>query len=88
MQIAYFPILLGSVALFMAGEIIMIPFVYMKMVFHKLTMVWAYSKSWRLTRATKFTNFIAYIVFGFLTAVGNAFIDLQFFIRHNLRYDL
>lgn len=68
--------MLGTIATFMAGEIIMIPLVYTKMVFHKLTMVYNYSKSWRLSRATKFTNFVAYICVGFLTAIGNAFVDL------------
>lgn len=86
--IAYLPILVVSVLAFVAGEIIMWPFVYTKMVFHKLTMVWVYSKSWRLSRATKFTNFVGYCAFGPFSTIANTFVDTQFFIRHMVRLDL
>ena len=64
------------------------PFVYTKMVFHKLTMVWVYSKSWRISRADKFANFIAYCLFGPFATIANSFIDLVQFVRHMLRLDL
>ena len=86
--LAYMPILAGSVFTFVVGEIIMWPFVYAKMVFHKLTMVWVYSKSWRLSRADKFANFVGYCFFGPFTTAANTFVDTQFFIRHMVRLDL
>jgi hypothetical protein len=67
---------------FVAGEVIMWPFVYVKMVFHKLTMVWVYSKSFRVSRADKFMNFIFYFFFGPFITIGNTGVDTWFFIRH------
>lgn len=86
--LAYLPILGFSVATFVIGEILMWPFVYTKMVFHKLTMVWVYSKSWRLSRADKFANFIGYCFFGPFATIANTLIDTQFFLRHMVRLDL
>ncbi len=86
--LAYMPVLLASVLVFLIGEIIMWPFVYSKMVFHKLTMVWLYSKSFRVSRADKFMNFIFYTFLGVFLIPGNTLIDLYFFIRHLVRYDL
>ena len=51
-------------------------------------MVWVYSKSWRLSRAEKFTNFIGYCGFGLFTTILNTLIDFQFFFRHLVRLDL
>lgn len=82
------PVLLGSLLVFLIGEIIMWPFVYSKMVFHKLTMVWLYSKSFRVSRADKFMNFIFYTFTGVLLTPGNTIVDLYFFLRHLVRYDL
>lgn len=86
--LAYLPILCFSVMTFVFGEMLMWPFVYTKMVFHKLTMVWVYSKSWRLSRADKFANFVGYCFFGPFTTVANTFVDTHFFVRHMVRLDL
>jgi hypothetical protein len=67
---------------FCIGEVLMWPFSYTKMVFHKLTMVWVYSKSFRVSRADKFAHFIYFVFFGPFITVGNSFVDLTFFIRH------
>ena len=74
--------------LFVAGEICMYPFVYFKMLFHKLTMVWVYSKNFRVSRADKFANFILYALHGPFTLAGNSIIDTYFFVRHLLQTDL
>ena len=54
LRVAYIPVIISSTLIFVIGEMIMWPFVYVKMVFHKLTMVWVYSKSFRVSRADKF----------------------------------
>jgi hypothetical protein len=54
LKVTYAPILIINTICFIAGEICMWPFVYVKMFFHKLTMVWVYSKSYRVSRADKF----------------------------------
>jgi len=80
----YLPILVATTAAFLIGEMIMWPIVYIKMTFHKLTMVWVYSKSFRVSRAHKFTFFILYAGFGFFINVGNTVVDTYYFIRHML----
>lgn len=88
LMIAYFPILIISILTFIAGEVLMWPLVYAKMVFHKLTMVWVYSKSFRVSRADKFSNLIKYVIMGPFTTVGTSFVDTYYFIRHLVRQDL
>ena len=75
-------------AFFLIAEVVMWPFVYTKMLFHKLTMVWVYSKSYRVSRADKFANFIFYALAGPFATIGNTFVDTLFFYRHLIRYDL
>jgi hypothetical protein len=84
----YSPILLSLIAIFIAFEVVMWPFVYTKMLFHKLTMVWVYSKSFRVSRADKFANFISFVVHGPFTVIGNSFVDTYYFVRHLLLLDL
>jgi NADH:ubiquinone oxidoreductase subunit 4 (subunit M) len=84
----YLPVMTVVTACFIAGEIIMWPFVYVKMVFHKLTMVWVYSKSFRVSRADKFMNFIFYFFAGPFLIIGNSGIDTWFFIRHLMMTNL
>jgi len=82
------PLLVAATALFVAGEIAMYPFVYFKMLFHKLTMVWVYSKSFRVSRADKFANFILYGLHGPFTLAGNSAVDTYYFVRHLLQFEL
>ena len=86
--VAYLPVLVAATALFIAGEIAMYPVVYFKMLFHKLTMVWVYSKSFRVSRAVKFANFILYGLHGPFTLTGNSAVDTYYFVRHLLRFEL
>ena len=86
--ISYIPILIATTACFIAGEILMWPFSYLKMIFHKLTMVWVYSKSYRTSRADKFIKFIFFVFFGPIITIGNSFVDTYFMIRHLIKFDL
>jgi hypothetical protein len=87
-MIAYLPVLIISLLTFLIGEIIMWPFVYTKMVFHKLTMVWVYSKSYRISRADKFANFIIFSFIGPFTMIATSLVDTFYFLKHLLRIDL
>lgn len=82
------PILVVATCLYLAIEILMWPFVYVKMVFHKLTMTWVYSRTYRSSRADKFINFVFYFFFGPFFIVANTFIDLIYFVKHMIRFDL
>ena len=85
---AYLPVLIGLTLIFATFEVIMWPLVYLKMIFHKLTMVWRYSKSFRVSRADKFTHFLYWILIGPFVTIGNSMVDLTFFLRHLLQFDL
>jgi len=86
--ITYIPVLIATTALFVAGEVLMWPFSYIKMVFHKLTMVWVYSKSYRVSRADKFIKFVFFIFGGVPIVIGNTLVDTYFMVRHMIRFDL
>ena len=88
LQLVYLPILLIATAIFVAGEVVMWPFVYIKMFFHKLTMVWVYSKSYRMSRADKFAKFITYFVIGPFVIIFTTICDTFFFVQHCLKVDL
>lgn len=86
--ISYMPVLVGTTIAFVIGEVIMWPFSYIKMVFHKLTMVWVYSKSYRASRADKFIRFIFFVFAGVPITIGNTVVDTIVMIRHLIRFDL
>jgi hypothetical protein len=73
---------------FLIGEMAMWPLVYVKMVFHKLTMVWVYSKSFRVSRADKFTHFLFFTALGPIIIIGNTMVDTFYFVRHLVQLDL
>ena len=86
--VAYIPVLVSVTVLFGAGEVIMWPFVYVKMVFHKLTMVWVYSKAFRVSRADKFAQLVYFVFFGPFIIISNSVVDLWFFLKHLMLIDL
>lgn len=88
LKIAYYPILLLATLIFIGIEVITWPFVYVKMFFHKLTMVWVYSKSYRISRADKFINFLVYFVIGPFVIILTTLTDVYHFVRHALKTDL
>lgn len=88
LMIFYMPILAITSSVFLAVESFMWIFVYLKMVFHKLTMTWVYSRTYRSSRADKFMNFVVFLLFGPAIVIGNTIVDLQYFIRHMVRFDL
>jgi hypothetical protein len=51
-------------------------------------MVWVYSKSFRVSRADKFANFILYGLHGPFTLAANSAVDTYYFVRHLLRFEL
>jgi len=86
--IGYAPILLVSTILFIAYNIALLPLTYVKLVFHKSFMIFVYSKSFRVSRADKFMNFVQFAVFGPFILIINIITDIKYFIRHMLRMDL
>lgn len=81
-MIAYIPIVIISTILFIGYNIILIPFAYIKLFFHKLIMIMVYSKSYRVSRADKFMTFVIFIFIGFPVLILNAIVDIGIFVKH------
>ena len=60
----------------------------MKLVFHKLVMIFVYSKSYRVTKADKFAYWILFMVIGLFRLFLNVFTDFAAFLRHSVVTDL
>ncbi len=86
--IGYAPILAVAVLIFIVYNLILWPFAYMKLFFHKLVMIMVYSKSFRVSRADKFMNFVVFIVIGPFVLLLNIALDTKVFVEHLLLKDL
>ncbi len=73
---------------FFVYTIAIIPFAYVKMYFHKLVMIFVYSKSYRTTRADKFIQSAVFLVIGPVVLTLNSIVDLYWFIKHLLSMDI
>jgi hypothetical protein len=88
LMIGYLPILFISVIIFVIYNIVLWPFAYLKLSVHKLVMIMVYSKSFRVSRADKFMNFIIFLGIGPFILISNTVLDTYFFVRHMLIRDL
>jgi len=77
---AYFPTLLFTTSLFLAYNIVLLPLAYVKLFFHKLVMIFVYSKSYRVSRADKFMNVIVFLLIGAIRLILNVISDQIVFI--------
>lgn len=78
--IAYLPILIMSFLLFTLYNVIILPITYVKMFFHKLVMIFVYSKSYRVGRADKFMLWIFFTMVGPFRLFANLIMDLVAFV--------
>ena len=62
--VAYFPILITTSSIFLLYTVALVPVTYVKLVFHKLVMIFVYSKSYRVTKADKFMQWILFVIIG------------------------
>ena len=86
--IAYLPILVVTFIIFFFWSILLIPLTFVKMFFHKMIMIFVYSKSYRVSRADKFMLWVLFAIIGLFRLTANALTDLISFMRHAVRTDL
>ena len=86
--VAYLPILIASTLVFFLYNLILAPLTYVKIFFHKLVMIFVYSKSYRVTRADKFILTVIFIPIGPIRLASNVILDSIAFIGHCLQTDL
>lgn len=79
---AYIPTMLAVTLLFFIYQICLLPVTYVKLFFHKLVMIYVYSKSYRVSRADKFITFTFFVFFGPFSLAINAVVDVLYFLCH------
>ena len=88
LMITYFPLLLLCTCFFIFYNLLMIPICYLKMFFHKMVMIFVYSKSNRISRADKFMLWIVFAILGPFRLFANVIVDTIAFIHHCVKMDL
>jgi hypothetical protein len=68
--------------------LLLLPFSYTKLYFHKLIMIYVYSKSYRVSRADKFVTWLVFVVIGIFLLTMNVVVDVWYFTRHMLMKDV
>ena len=85
---AYLPILICSFTVFSVYNIALLPVTALKLFFHKMIMIFIYSKSVRMSRADKFMLWILFAVVGPFRLVSNVLLDMLTFLRHSTLQNL
>ena len=67
---------------FVVYNILLIPVCYVKLWWHKLIMIYVYSKSYRVSRADKFIVFVMFWGLGLITLSINTVVDVWYFLQH------
>lgn len=80
--IAYLPLLILTFVVFTLYNFALLPVTYVKMFFHKMIMIFVYSKSYRVSRADKFMLWILFAAIGPFRLLSNVFVDLYAFLQH------
>ena len=88
LTIGYIPVMVGVTLVFTVYNLLLVQVGYVKLWWHKLIMIYVYSKSYRVSRADKFITFCWFWIFGLLTLTLSAFTDLYYFVRHLWLRDL
>ena len=85
---AYLPILVVTTALFFAYSVLISPLCLLKVFFHKMIMIFVYSKSHRVQRADKFMMWVMFAITGPFRIFINIFTDTWSYMRHCVHTDL
>ena len=80
--VTYLPLLLLTFGVFFFYNALLLPVTYVKMFFHKMVMIFVYSKSYRVSRADKFMLWIFFVVIGPFRLLNNFIVDLIAFVKH------
>lgn len=86
--IAYLPVFIIVTIIFFAYSIVITPVCFVKIFFHKMIMIFVYSKTYRVSRADKFMTWVLFAIIGLPRLITNIFTDLAAFLMHMLATDL
>ena len=89
LHLYFIPVLIGSLISFIVYQIVILPFVYVKMVFHKWALVVKAPKGMgSVTFCDRAGRAIVFMLFGPLLLIANALIDIVWFLIHIYKKDL
>ena len=88
LALSYLPVMFGALLVFIVYNIVLLPVCYIKLWFHKMIMIYTYSKDYRVSRADKFFVFVIFVIVGPFTLALNCITDNYYFIRHLWLKDL
>jgi hypothetical protein len=83
--VAYLPILVLATTVFFVYNVLLLPLAYVKLFFHKLVMIFVYSKSYRVSKANKFILTVIFIPVGPIRLICNVVVDTIAFVSHCLQ---
>jgi hypothetical protein len=86
--IAYLPVLLVTFSIYFVYTTALLPLCMVKMFFHKMVMIFMYSKSYRVHKSEKFMQWVIFLVIGPLRLTNNFLVDLVAFVSHCIQVDL
>lgn len=86
--VAYLPILVLATTVFFVYNVLLLPLAYVKLFFHKLVMIFVYSKSYRVSKANKFILTVIFIPLGPIRLICNVVLDTVAFVSHCLQTEL
>lgn len=82
------PVLLVTFSIYFVYTAALLPLAFVKVFFHKMVMVFMYSKSYRVHKSDKFMQWVLFAVIGGPRMVANFLIDLVAFLQHCLKQDI
>jgi len=86
--LAYLPVLLVTFVLYFVYTAALLPLSFVKIFFHKMIMIFMYSKSYRVHKSDKFMQWVMFAAIGPFRMTANFLVDLVAFIQHCTMTDL
>jgi hypothetical protein len=86
--VAYLPVLIITTTVFFVYEVVLVPLTFLKVLFHKMIMIFIYSKSYRVTKADKFMLWIFFIIVGPFRLIANIITDTAAFLKHSTNQNI
>lgn len=80
--IAYLPVLCFSFFIYLVYTAALLPLSFVKLFFHKMIMIFMYSKSYRVHKSDKFMQWVIFAVIGLFRITANFLVDLIAFVQH------
>lgn len=82
------PVLAVTFSLYLVYTTALLPLCMVKMFFHKMVMIFVYSKSYRVHKSEKFMQWVMFLILGPFRLVANYLVDLVAFLQHCVFTDL